>query len=74
MGVVSPVCPWHIPTNAAQFFICPVSLVHHRGKDIHAPMGAGQGGDYTLMIRNWLVAIMYGGEDHKWGVVIPEEE
>lgn len=37
-------------------------------------MGSGQGGDYTLMIRNWLVDIMYGGENHKWGVVIPEEE
>lgn len=35
---------------------------------------AGEGGDYTLKIRGWLADIMYGGEDHEWGVVVPEEE
>ncbi|SPN97708.1 probable branched-chain amino acids aminotransferase [Cephalotrichum gorgonifer] len=56
------------------YFICPISLIHHRGKDISAPMGDGEGGEYTLKIRTWLMDIMYGRVDNDWAVVIPEEE
>ncbi|CAI4215272.1 unnamed protein product [Parascedosporium putredinis] len=57
------------------FFICPISVVNHRGKNLEASMGAsGEGGDYTLKVRQWLKDIMYGAEpDHKWAVVITEE-
>ncbi|OTB07017.1 hypothetical protein M426DRAFT_54406 [Hypoxylon sp. CI-4A] len=56
------------------FFICPVSLIHHREQDINIPMGkAGEGGQYTLKVKNWLRDIMYGSVDHPWGVVVQEE-
>lgn len=57
------------------FFICPISVVNHRGKNFDAPMGAaGEGGEYTLKVRQWLKDIMYGVEqEHKWAVLIPEE-
>ncbi|KAG8168567.1 hypothetical protein KVR01_001316 [Diaporthe batatas] len=55
------------------FFVCPVSLVHHRGKDISFGMGGGEGGRYTQTIKKWMKDIMYGGEDHAWGVVVREE-
>ncbi|KAF3058130.1 Branched-chain-amino-acid aminotransferase, mitochondrial [Daldinia childiae] len=56
------------------FFVCPISLIHHRGQDIQIPMGkAGEGGLYTLKLKGWLKDIMYGNEDHPWGVVVQEE-
>jgi len=30
-------------------------------------------GDYAALIKQWLVNIMYGKEDHEWGVVIKEK-
>lgn len=59
--------------NDLQFFVCPVSLVHHRGKDVSFGMGDGEGGKYTQTIKKWMKDIMYGGEDHAWGVVVQEE-
>ncbi|KAK4224433.1 aminotransferase [Podospora fimiseda] len=57
------------------FFICPVSQIHHRGADVHIPMGkANVGGDYTSKIKSWISDIMYGNEQHPWGVVIEEKE
>lgn len=57
-----------------QYFVCPVSLVHHRGKEVSFGMGDdGEGGKYTQTLKNWMKDIMYGGEDHPWGVVVPEE-
>ncbi|KAI2606392.1 branched-chain amino acid aminotransferase II [Hypoxylon fragiforme] len=57
------------------FFVCPVSLIHHRGQDIQIPMGkAGDGGPYSLKIKGWLQDIMYGNVDHPWGVVVQEEQ
>ncbi|KAK6217023.1 branched-chain amino acid aminotransferase [Colletotrichum tabaci] len=57
------------------FFICPISLIHHRGKDVNMGMGSdGQGGEYTLKIKQWVRDIMYGGEQHEWGVVVQEEQ
>jgi branched-chain amino acid aminotransferase len=55
--------------------VCPVSAIHHRGKDINIPMGPeNQPNVYTSKIKTWIGDIMYGNVDHKWGVVIPERE
>lgn len=59
--------------DSLQYFVCPVSLVHHRGKDVSFGMGDGEGGKYTQTIKKWMKDIMYGGEDHAWGVVVQEE-
>ncbi|KFY84650.1 hypothetical protein V498_07796 [Pseudogymnoascus sp. VKM F-4517 (FW-2822)] len=56
------------------FFVAPVSKIHFRGVDIDVPMAQGEIGDYTNTIKNWLVDIMYGREDHPWGVVVEEKE
>ena len=57
-----------------QFFICPVSLIHHRGKDVKIPMGnTGESGEYTAKVKGWLKDIMYGNEEHEWGVVVTKE-
>lgn len=62
-------------TNCLQFFVCPISLIHHRGKDVQIGMGSdGEGGKYTLTIKKWMKDIMYGGEQHEWGVVVQEEQ
>jgi len=56
------------------FFICPVSAIHHRGKDVAIPMGkTGESGLYTAKIKGWMKDIMYGNEQHEWGVVVDEE-
>lgn len=38
------------------------------------PMVRGNSGDYAAVIKDWLKDIIYGKEQHKWGVVIEEEE
>ncbi|KAK8175877.1 branched-chain-amino-acid aminotransferase-like protein [Phyllosticta citrichinensis] len=55
------------------FFIAPVSLIHFRGRDIDIPLAAGDSGKYAKTIKTWLKNIMYGKENHEWGVVIQEE-
>lgn len=58
-----------------QYFVCPVSAIHHRGKDINIPMGPeGTPNVITSKIKTWVGDIMYGNVDHPWGVVIPERE
>ena len=63
-----------------QFFICPVSLIHHRGRDVtfgmgtEKPDGSYPGGKYTNLVKGWLVDIMYGNVEHPWGIVIEEEK
>ncbi|KND86613.1 Branched-chain-amino-acid aminotransferase, mitochondrial [Tolypocladium ophioglossoides CBS 100239] len=57
------------------YFICPVSQIHHRGQDINIPMGPeGKAGEVTSKIKGVVGDIMYGREQHPWGVVIPEKE
>ncbi|KAG6157552.1 hypothetical protein E4U37_007218 [Claviceps purpurea] len=57
------------------YFICPVSQIHHRGKEINIPIGPdGQGGEITTKVKQWIGDIMYGREQHEWGVVVPEKE
>ncbi|KAM0808714.1 putative Branched-chain-amino-acid aminotransferase [Seiridium cardinale] len=61
--------------SGTAYFVCPISLIHHRGKDVHFPMGKkNEGGELTLNVKNWLKNIMYGGEDHPWAYVVPEEQ
>lgn len=56
------------------FFVCPVSQIHHRGKDVHIPMGkTGESGEYTAKLKGWMKDIMYGNEQHEWGVVVSKE-
>ncbi|KAK3957011.1 branched-chain-amino-acid aminotransferase [Pseudoneurospora amorphoporcata] len=55
------------------FFIAPVSQIHHRGTDVHIPLGENNSGAYTAKIKSWMKDIMYGNEQHEWGLVINEE-
>ncbi|KAJ0425238.1 branched-chain amino acid aminotransferase II [Aspergillus carlsbadensis] len=55
------------------YFICPVSLIQHDGKNIHIPMGhEGTPGEITGRVKSWIYDIMYGRQEHPWGIVIPE--
>ncbi|EAQ85811.1 hypothetical protein CHGG_07064 [Chaetomium globosum CBS 148.51] len=56
------------------FFICPVSQIRHREHDIHIPMAKGESGQYTAKIKGWMTDIMYGNEQHPWGVVVEEKQ
>ncbi|TPX14439.1 uncharacterized protein E0L32_005403 [Thyridium curvatum] len=61
--------------SGTAYFICPISFIHHRGKDVKIGMGKdGKGGDITLKLKGWIGDIMYGNEQHPWGVVVPEEQ
>ncbi|KXX74181.1 Branched-chain-amino-acid aminotransferase, mitochondrial [Madurella mycetomatis] len=55
------------------FFICPVSQIRHRDIDVHIPMGKGESGQYTAKLKGWMSDIMYGNEQHPWGVVVDEQ-
>ncbi|AEO57002.1 hypothetical protein MYCTH_2302660 [Thermothelomyces thermophilus ATCC 42464] len=61
-------------TAGTAFFICPVSQIRHRDYDIHIPMVKGESGQYTAKIKGWMSDIMYGKEEHPWGVVVQEEQ
>jgi branched-chain amino acid aminotransferase len=37
-------------------------------------MVRGNSGDYAAVIKTWLTDIMYGREQHRWGVIIKEQE
>ncbi|KAK2625269.1 hypothetical protein QTJ16_005638 [Diplocarpon rosae] len=56
------------------FFVSPVSVINYKGEDLNIPMGNGESGEYTSLIKSWLFNIMYGKETHEWGVVVEEEE
>lgn len=52
------------------FFIAPVGLIHFRGKDLEIPLAEGETGTYAKIVKSWLMGIMYGKEEHEWGVVV----
>ncbi|KAK4150978.1 hypothetical protein C8A00DRAFT_45735 [Chaetomidium leptoderma] len=56
------------------FFICPVSHIRHRDYDVQIPMVKGESGHYTAKIKGWMTDIMYGNEQHPWGVVVDEQK
>lgn len=60
--------------TSLQFFIAPVSSIHFRGKDLEIPMSEGATGKYAAILKTHLTNIMYGREDHEWGVVIKERQ
>lgn len=47
-------------------------MIHFRGKDLDIPLSEGTIGKYALVLKTWLKNIMYGKEQHEWGVVIEE--
>jgi len=55
------------------FFISPISEIHHRGTDLDIPLENGVSGKYAALIKSWLGNIMYGKEDHPWGVIVEEK-
>ncbi|KAI0434352.1 branched-chain-amino-acid aminotransferase [Xylaria sp. FL1042] len=60
--------------SGTAYFVCPISLIHHRGRDIQVPAGkGGEGAPITLRLKNWLIDIKYGRVEHAWGVVVSEE-
>lgn len=54
------------------FFVAPVGLIHFRGRDLFIPMD-GDSGKYARQLKQWLSDIMYGREEHPWGIVVEEE-
>lgn len=60
--------------SGTAYFVCPVSLIHHRGKDVVVPTGEDDCGAYTAKLKGWMKDIMYGNEQHPWGVVVDERE
>ncbi|TAQ84842.1 hypothetical protein B7494_g6837 [Chlorociboria aeruginascens] len=59
--------------SGTAYFITPVSAVNFKEQELELPMGDGEGGYYAIALKQWLKDIMYGNEDHRWGVVIDEE-
>ncbi|KAF2219274.1 aminotransferase [Elsinoe ampelina] len=56
------------------FFVAPVGLIEWKGERIRVPTGEGASGKYAALLRGWLSDIMYGGEEHEWGVVVDEKK
>lgn len=61
-------------TAGTAMFISPVGHIHFRGKDLEVPVGKGEGGVYTSLVKRWLRGIMWGTEQHEWGYVVEEEK
>lgn len=59
--------------SGTAYFITPVSAINFRDQELDLSMGNGEGGCYTMLLKKWLTDILYGNEEHKWGVVIEEE-
>lgn len=55
------------------FFVAPVGLIHYKGMDVEVPM-EGDSGVYARVLKGWLSGIMYGEDEHEWGVVVDEVE
>lgn len=55
-----------------QYFVSPVSAVNFRDRDLVVPMAAGVSGVYTALLKDWLKSIIYGNEQHEWGVIIED--
>ncbi|CZS98503.1 probable branched-chain-amino-acid aminotransferase, mitochondrial precursor [Rhynchosporium graminicola] len=56
------------------FFVSSVSVINYKEQDLQIPMVLGEMGEYASLIKSWLVNIMYGKEQHEWGVVVEEEK
>jgi branched-chain amino acid aminotransferase len=49
-------------------------VVSYKNEDLNIPMARGNSGEYAALIKSWLMNIMYGKEQHEWGVVVEEKE
>jgi branched-chain amino acid aminotransferase len=56
------------------FFVASIAEINFRGKEMTIPQAEGHAGVYTRIIKQWLVDIMYGNEQHEWGVEVAEVE
>lgn len=64
-----------IADNEWQWFICPISLIQHRGQDIQVSMRSNDGaGEVTGQIKGWLSDIMYGNTEDEWASIVPERD
>nr|RBR01071.1 hypothetical protein FVER53263_10560 [Fusarium verticillioides] len=57
-------------TYLFQFFIKNVSTIRVGDFNIDLPHKQDEGSAYGTRIKSWLKDIMFGGEDHEWGVVV----
>ncbi|KAK9490956.1 aminotransferase [Lipomyces doorenjongii] len=58
-------------TCGTAYFIAPVGEIGISGRDVKIPLKAeGKSGEYARTIRRWLEEIMYGENDHAWGVAV----
>jgi len=63
------------------FFIAPVQDIHFRGTDLVLPLGQAEqdaanpkGAAFAMAVKKALKDIMYGRNEHEWGVVVEEEK
>ena len=59
--------------SGTAWFVAPVAEIHFKGKDYKIPQQEGDGGRYTRVLKKWLKDIMWGNEEHEWGVVVEEK-
>ncbi|GAB7340712.1 hypothetical protein MBLNU457_7098t1 [Dothideomycetes sp. NU457] len=55
------------------FFVAPVGLIEWKDEQMRIPTVKGHTGKYARQLRAWLSGIMYGEEQHEWGVVVEED-
>jgi branched-chain amino acid aminotransferase len=54
------------------FFVAPVGLIGWKEHELEIPLAEGKTGVYAKLVRGWLSDIMYGKEQHEWGVLVDE--
>lgn len=54
------------------FFVAPVGLIGWKQHELEIPLAEGKTGVYARLVRGWLSDIMYGKEQHEWGVIVDE--
>jgi len=59
--------------SGTAFFITSVTNIQVNDTDIVLPPTPAGKTSYTSKIKNWLAGIMYGEEEHPWGVVVDED-
>ncbi|KAI4852913.1 branched-chain amino acid aminotransferase II [Aureobasidium sp. EXF-8845] len=54
------------------FFVAPVGLIGWKQHELEIPLAEGKTGIYAKLVRSWLSDIMYGNEQHEWGIIVDE--